>query len=230
MGPPCYWQLSDLCVVPELKELSVCITLQREVGTSDWTAFDYKQRGKSSVELGLAGSNRQLKVWLFGVETKVDLVEDLALRQWHTICLSWSAVTKQLQVYVNDSSLGEIPVNGSRLAGNGMLTLGVSHTLLGGVMGFETGKELMGSATLFRMWGRALGGRELSALRCVEGDVVRWSQRDWDLKGSLCEPLPDSSLICGKEKHLHSIFAMSTNPMSKIEIMFTPDHTEIDVH
>ncbi|XP_048086605.1 adhesion G-protein coupled receptor G4 isoform X2 [Alosa alosa] len=201
MGQPCYWQLSDRCVVPELKELSVCITFQRDLGTSDWTAFDYKQRGKLSVELGLTGSRKQLKVWLFGKENTVDLVEDLALHQWHTICLTWSATAKKLQVYLNDSSLKEIHINGSQLAGCGMLTLGVSHNVLGGVMNYETGKELMGSATLFRMWSRVLAGTELAALRCVEGDVVRWSQRDWSKSASYCQAEPDSNLICEWQKY-----------------------------
>ncbi|XP_076148909.1 adhesion G protein-coupled receptor G4a [Alosa pseudoharengus] len=204
MGQPCYWQLSDRCVVPELKELSVCITFQRDLGTSDWTAFDYKQRGKLSVELGLTGSRKQLKVWLFGKENTVDLVEDLALHQWHTICLTWSATAKKLKVYLNDSSLKEIHINGSQLAGCGMLTLGVSHNVLGGVMNYETGKELMGSATLFRMWSRVLAGAELAALRCVEGDVVRWSQRDWGngpQSASYCQAEPDSNLICEWQKY-----------------------------
>lgn len=203
MGSSCYWQLSNQCVVPELKELSVCMTLQREIGTSDWTAFDYKQRGKLSVELGLAGSRNQLKVWLFGVENRVGLKEDLALNHWHTICLTWSATARKLRLYLNDSSLAEIPVNGSHLAGQGMLTLGVSHNTIGGVMSYETGRELMGNAKLFRVWSRELSATRLSALRCVEGDVVRWGQWDWDLKGIQCQPLPDSSLMCGKEKHFH---------------------------
>lgn len=201
MGQPCYWQLSEHCVVPELEELSACVTFQRDIGTSEWTAFDYKQPGMASVELGLAGGRTQLKVWLFGVENRVGLVEDLALGHWHTICLTWSATGGHLRVYLNDSSLAEIPVNGSHLAGRGMLTLGVSHNMLGGVMNYETGKELMGSATLFRLWSRELSAADLSALRCTEGDVVRWGQWDWELKGSRCHPVPDSSLTCGKGKY-----------------------------
>ncbi|KAL2077187.1 hypothetical protein ACEWY4_026691 [Coilia grayii] len=209
--PPCHWQLSNQCVVPELEELSVCVTIQREIHTSEWTAFDYKQRGQIKTELGLVGSERQLTVWLFKVEHKVNLTESLTLHHWHTFCLTWSAKFKQLRLYVNASRLAEIPTDGSRLAGNGMLTLGVSHSMLGGVMDYETGKELMGNATLFRMWGRELGEDELTDLRCVDGDVVSWTKRHWDLD---CQPVPDSSLICEWTKYkIDMNVSIKSNPV-----------------
>lgn len=200
MGQPCYWQLSSRCSVPDLEALTVCVTLQREVGTSEWTAFDYKERGHRGVELGLTGTRTQLRVWLFGQEHQVNMTENYPLHQWHTVCLTWSAKSGHLRLYGNGSRVAEVPVNGSRLAGKGMLTLGVSHTMLDGVMAYETGKELMGFATLFRMWGREFSETELKELRCVDGDVVSWNQLHWDLKGTYCQPPSDSGLTCGKIK------------------------------
>ncbi|XP_063046858.1 adhesion G-protein coupled receptor G4 [Engraulis encrasicolus] len=199
MGQPCYWQLSGRCSVPDLEALTVCVTLQREVGTSEWTAFDYKERGHRGVELGLTGTRTQLRVWLFGQEHQVNMTENYPLHQWHTVCLTWSAKSGHLRLYGNGSRVAEVPVNGPRLAGKGTLTLGVSHTMLDGVMAYETGKELMGFATLFRMWGREFSETELKELRCVDGDVVSWNQLHWDLKGTYCQPPSDSGLTCGEK-------------------------------
>ncbi|XP_028816759.1 adhesion G-protein coupled receptor G4 [Denticeps clupeoides] len=192
MGGPCYWHLSGQCEVPTLKELSVCLVLQRRLKTFDWTAFEYKLHNEHWVELGLTGSNGRLNVWLFGA--MLDVEEDLPLHQWHTICLTWSSSNSRLQVYINGSLHMDEAVNGSLLLGNGTLTLGVSHSLVNGEMVYETGTELMGDITLFRMWSQHMGHKELESHKCVEGDMFTWSERDWIHQG--CQLVPDNRLTC----------------------------------
>ncbi|KAJ8351257.1 hypothetical protein SKAU_G00227330 [Synaphobranchus kaupii] len=80
------WQRGALC--PPLDELSMCVALSRAVTSPKWTAFVYKQRGGTAVELGLAGGAGELHAWLFGEEWRTPV--DLPLTHWHTVCLTWS--------------------------------------------------------------------------------------------------------------------------------------------
>ncbi|GLD70356.1 adhesion G-protein coupled receptor G4-like isoform X3 [Lates japonicus] len=139
---PCLWQLDSKVVVPALTELSVCILLRHKIAAK-WTAFVYKAPGGIDVELGLRGTTTQLTVLLFGVEQTLE--SNLRLREWYSVCLTWSGQAQRLRVYINNTILGEAPVNRTqRLAPNGTLTLGVSHNVdANGKVQPETGNGLI---------------------------------------------------------------------------------------
>lgn len=192
-------------MIPPLEELSVCVDLKRDVSTSEWTAFDYKGPGGQHRELGLAGVGGNLKASIFGQEWIV--AYDLTLNTWHTVCLTWSSHARLFQVIVDGSNY-TFQLNETfprSLATNGTLTLGVSHSFVGGVIDFETGKNLLGDLYLFRMWGEQLSARQLEEWKCVDGNIVTWKEQDWQYQG--CPPMPDASLKCGKRFFL-SLFKM----------------------
>ncbi|XP_035619608.1 adhesion G-protein coupled receptor G2-like [Oncorhynchus keta] len=196
MGRHCVWQLDKGCLVPPLEELSVCVHLHREIATSEWTGFVYKAPGERQVELGLAGRGGFLVAWLFGHQWSVP--EDLPLKCWHNVCLTWSSHSERLRLYINGSSCLDAHVNATlprRLAHNGTLTLGVSHNIVGGVMEFENGKNFLGAISLFRMWGHERTAEELRAQSCIIGNVVRWDNNDWDYQ--ICLPEDDTNIQCG---------------------------------
>lgn len=196
MGRHCVWQLDKGCVVPPLEELSVCVHLHREIATSEWTGFVYKAPGERQVELGLAGRGGFLVAWLFGHQWPVP--EDLPLKCWHNVCLTWSSHSERLRLYINGSSCLDAHVNATlsrRLTHNGTLTLGVSHNIVGGVMEFENGKNFLGAISLFRMWGHERTAEELRAHSCIDGNVVRWDNNDWDYQ--ICLPEDDTNIQCG---------------------------------
>lgn len=211
----CFWQLNKNCIIPPLEELSVCVDLRRNISTSEWTAFDYKGPGGQHVELGLAGIGGNLKASIFGQEWIV--AYDLPLNTWHTICLTWSSHARLFQVIV-DGSNHTFHLNETFprfLATKGTLTLGVSHRFVGGVIDFETGKNLLGYLYLFRMWGEQLSAQQLEAWKCVDGNIVMWREQDWKYRG--CQPIPDASLKCGGiifsfslSKDVSSMFGMNT--------------------
>lgn len=172
----------------------------RVLTTSEWTAFDYKGPGQQHVELGLAGNGGNLKASIFGKEWTV--AYDLAKNMWHTICLTWSSHTRFFQVIVNNSSF-EFPLNETsprHLAANGTLSLGVSHSFVGGNIVFETGKNFLGDMSLFRMWKEQMSALQLAKFRCVDGNIVTWRTQDWDYQK--CPPLPDNSLKCGERNYI----------------------------
>ncbi|XP_029586822.1 adhesion G-protein coupled receptor G4-like [Salmo trutta] len=196
MGRHCVWQLDKGCVVPPLEELSVCVHLHREIATSEWTGFVYKAPGERQVELGLAGRGGFLVAWLFGHQWSVP--EDVPLKCWHNVCLTWSSHSERLRLYINGSRRLDAHVNATlprRLAHNGTLTLGVSHNIVGGVMEFENGKNFLGAISLFRMWGHEQTAEELRAHSCIDGNVVRWDNNDWDYQ--ICLPEDDTNIQCG---------------------------------
>ncbi|TKS72207.1 G-protein coupled receptor G4 [Collichthys lucidus] len=60
-----------------------------------------------------------------------------------------------------------------QLTPNGTLTLGVSHYVnSNGVVEPETGNNLLGEISLFRMWAREWSAEELRGHRCADGDVL----------------------------------------------------------
>ncbi|KAL7863234.1 hypothetical protein SRHO_G00122180 [Serrasalmus rhombeus] len=200
LGRSCYWQLSKTCTVPPLEELSVCVDLWRQITTSAWTAFVYKKPGELGIELGLAGKGGNLKAWLFGNEWTV--AYDLPLQNWHTVCLTWSNHARRFQLIVNGSVGLSSKLNDlapSTLVPNGTLTLGVSHSFVGGVMNFETGTNFMGEITMFRMWQQELNPQQLAEWKCVSGNVVTWSKNDWEYQG--CSPITDNRLKCEWSKY-----------------------------
>ncbi|XP_037396211.1 adhesion G-protein coupled receptor G4 isoform X1 [Pygocentrus nattereri] len=200
LGRSCYWRLSKTCTVPPLEELSVCVDLWRQITTSAWTAFIYKKPGELGIELGLAGKGGNLKAWLFGNEWTV--AYDLPLQNWHTVCLTWSNHTRRFQLIVNGSVGLSSKLNDlapSTLAPNGTLTLGVSHSFVGGIMNFETGTNFMGEITMFRMWQQELNPQQLAEWKCVSGNVVTWSKNDWEYQG--CSPITDNRLKCEWSKY-----------------------------
>lgn len=190
------WQLQPDAVVPALKELSVCILLRLNIGT-EWTGFVYKAPEGRSIELGLRGTGAHLAVWLFGEE--MPLEKELKLKEWYSVCLTWSGRYRRLRVYINGTSQLEAPVNPKlpqQLAQNGTLTLGVSHYVnINGEVQKENGKDLLGEIGLFRMWAREWSAGELGGQSCADGDVVSWDLRQWKYN---CPPEPDNNLHCGK--------------------------------
>ncbi|CAM4613824.1 unnamed protein product [Leuciscus chuanchicus] len=196
---PCVWQLNNNVIIPPLEELSVCVNLMKKIITPEWTAFDYKGPGQQHVELGLAGDGGNLKAYLFGEEWIV--AYDLPKHKWHTVCLTWSSHTRRFQIIVNET-IFEIHLNETSprfLAANGTLTLGVSHSFVGGAIDFETGKNFLGEMSLFRMWGVQLSPLQLDACKCVDGNIMTWRMQDWDyLK---CPPIQDDSLKCESSKY-----------------------------
>uniref|UniRef100_A0A4W4HSL8 Pentraxin (PTX) domain-containing protein n=1 Tax=Electrophorus electricus TaxID=8005 RepID=A0A4W4HSL8_ELEEL len=196
-GHSCHWQLSKTCTVPPLEELSVCTDIWRQIHTPVWTAFVYKKPGEHRAELGLAGAGGNLKAWLFGREWVI--AHDLPLLNWHTVCLTWSNHTRYFHLLVNGTVCLSSPLNDSfpsHLAAGGVLTLGVSHSFVGNIMVFETGTNLIGGLTLFRMWRQELSMQQLAEVKCASGDIVTWTTRDLESYG--CPAVTDNQLKCGK--------------------------------
>ncbi|XP_058252494.1 adhesion G-protein coupled receptor G4 [Hemibagrus wyckioides] len=196
----CHWQLSKTFNIPSLLELSVCVDIKRWISTPEWTAFVYTKPGGHNIELGLGGIGGNLKAWLFGYKWMV--AHELPLESWHTICMTWSNLTRNFQLIINGTVYLNSKVNDSMpssLAPNGTLTLGVSHRIVGGVMVFETGKNLLGEMTLFRMWGLVLTPQQLTDLKCISGNIVTWSMNTWEYQS--CPPIIDHKLKCECPKY-----------------------------
>ncbi|CAK6964668.1 adhesion G-protein coupled receptor G4 [Scomber scombrus] len=193
-GRPCTWQLLPGAVVPALKELSVCVLFRRSHATT-WTAFVYKAPKGRNIELGLGGTSLDLSVWLFGEVFPIKT--QLKLKEWYSVCLTWSGQAQTLRVYINGSIQLEAAVNPilpKQLAQNGTLTLGISHYVDGnGEVKREGGKDLLGEIGLFRMWSREWSTEEMGRHSCADGDVLRWDLQQWKYD---CSPEPDISLHC----------------------------------
>lgn len=185
---------SDLCelhtVIPALKELSVCLLLKRAVQT-EWTAFVYKAPGNRDIQLGLQGKSDHLSLWLFGNETKVE--KTLNIKEWHSLCITWSGKQQMLQLYINGTTAVSTKTTNTHLAPNGTLTLGRSHFVNGGRVQAESGNSLIGDISQFRMWSEQWSEEELKKQECTEADVISWDQRHWK---SECSALMDPSLCC----------------------------------
>lgn len=188
------WQLHPEVSIPALTDLSICIRLKR-TSSAQWTGFLYRSTKRK--ELGLEGSNSHLKIWLFGKQYEVH--QELSLKKWHSICLTWSGKNERLKLYVNGPTVENLLFysdGAQQLAQNGTLTLGVSHSVLpNGELKPESGNSLLGEIGLFRMWGKEWSAEEVSSLGCADGDVVSWDLRQWK---NDCPPVPDNNLTCGK--------------------------------
>ncbi|XP_077388094.1 adhesion G protein-coupled receptor G4a [Festucalex cinctus] len=181
--------------MPPLHNLSVCMLLRRAYDT-EWTAFVYKAPGSRHVELGLGGTPERLLVWIFGQEWQLDV--GLNVNRWYSVCLTWSAGSGRLRLFLDGSMRGDVSVaNGSasrHLAPNGTLTLGVSHYVdAGGAVNVEKGNNLLGEIAQFRMWAGEWSEEALRRRRCADGDVVSWDLRRWKHD---CPPENDGNLQC----------------------------------
>lgn len=134
------------------------------------------------------------------------LWRELKLNEWYSVCLTWSNHTRKLQVYINgtlEHGVFVSPIQVWKLAGNGSLTLGVSHNVSQhGEVTAESGSNLQGEVGLFRMWAREWSAEEMSSHSCADGDVVSWDRRQWKYS---CSTVPDDSLHCGK----HTTFTLN---------------------
>lgn len=190
------WQLVSGAVVPALEELSVCVLLRRSHATT-WTGFVYKAPRGKNIELGLGGTRLELSVWLFGEVFQIK--KELKLREWYSVCLTWSGQFQRLRVYINGTIQHNVvlnPILPKQLAQNGTLTLGISHYIDGnGEVKREDGKDLLGEIGLFRMWSREWSTEELGRQNCADGDVLSWDLQQWK---NNCPPEPDNNLHCGE--------------------------------
>ncbi|XP_054886866.1 adhesion G-protein coupled receptor G6-like [Poeciliopsis prolifica] len=207
-GPPCLWQLHPEVSVPALTDLSICIRLKR-TSSATWTGFLY--RSKQRKELGIEGNNSHLKIWHLGKQYQVR--EDLSLKKWYSICLTWSGKNQRLKVYLNGHTVKNLGFYSDdaqqQLAQNGTLTLGVSHNVLpNGELRPESGNNLLGEIGLFRMWGKEWSAEEVSSLGCADGDVVSWDLRQWK---NDCPPVPDNSLTCGWSNYKIKMWVTATD-------------------
>lgn len=206
-----YWLLKNEHKIPDLKELSVCVNIKRKINSAQWTAFTYLHPDKTRIELGMKGSGSNLNIIMFGrVWTKSSVV---SLDNWHSVCMTWSKSMTEPKVYVDgykvdlkaQSTETALYPDYHSVAAGGTLTLAVAHNFSNGEMNFETGKELKGSLSLFRMWKRERSAEDISGLTCTDGDVLRWEEQIWD-NAMHCKPIPDITQQCGKrQKCTHQI-------------------------
>lgn len=198
-----YWQIRSDYSIPALEEFSVCVNIKRMIGNSDWTAFMYLNPDRMQVELGLQGKGSELQTVMFGCVWSAQ--SNVTLYNWHSICITWSMFMSEPKVYVNGTIVAlKLASKGlpmypycCRLAANGSLTLGVAHNFVKDKMIIETGTELKGSLSLFRVWGRTRTAEEISAMACTDGDILHWESRIWK-QDQHCDPKQDSYLQCGK--------------------------------
>lgn len=200
-----YWLLKNEHKIPDLKELSVCVNIKRKIRNSHWTAFTYLHPDKTRIELGMKGSGSDLEIIMFGrVWTKSSVVP---LDNWHSVCMTWSMSMTEPKVYVNGSQVDlkaqsketALYPDYHSVAAGGTLTLAVAHNFSKGEMNIETGKELKGSLSLFRVWKRERSAEDISGLTCADGDVLHWEEQIWD-NVMHCKPIRDITQQCGKGK------------------------------
>ncbi len=189
--------------IPDLKELSVCVNIKRKLSNSLWTAFTYLHPNKTHIELGLKGKGTELQIIMFGrVWTKSDIV---SLENWHSVCMTWSNSMTEPKVYVNGTKVELKPqYKGTSLhphccsvAAGGTLTLAVAHNFVNNRISIETGTELKGSLSLFRVWGRVRSAQDISGIACTDGDILHWEKGIWKTDHN-CEPIQDVTQKCGK--------------------------------
>ncbi|KAF3705649.1 Adhesion G-protein coupled receptor G4 [Channa argus] len=160
----------------------------------------YRHPVNQYVELGMGGKQGHLVVWLFGGEWTTQIV--LVPSQWYSLCLTWSHVKDRPALYVNGNlvemaarDVNTPPSSSCKLAPDGTLTLGATHTLKNGKILVIPFTSMPGKLSLFRLWGRERSTQEVTSLNCSEGDLVNWETDNWDTQ--ICAPLPDPSLKCG---------------------------------
>ncbi|XP_056103665.1 adhesion G-protein coupled receptor G4 [Rhinichthys klamathensis goyatoka] len=196
-----YWLLKNEHKIPDLKELSVCVNIKRKISNSHWTAFTYLHPDKTRIELGMKGSGSELYIIMFGrVWTKSSVV---SLDNWHSVCMTWSKSMTEPKVYVNGSKVDlkaqsketALDPDYHSVAAGGTLTLAVAHNFSKGEMNIETGKELKGSLSMFRVWKRERSAEDISGLTCTDGDVLHWEEQIWDNVMD-CKPTLDITQQC----------------------------------
>ncbi|KAL0182630.1 hypothetical protein M9458_022005, partial [Cirrhinus mrigala] len=192
-----YWMLKNEYKIPALDELSLCVNIRRKLSNSHWTAFTYRHPNKTSIELGLKGRGSDLQIIMFGrIWSNWDNL--ISLENWHSICMTWSRSMTEPKVYVNGTEV-EIKTRTKGLvlypyccsvAGGGSLTLAVTHDIVKNRISIETGTELKGSLSLFRLWGRVRSAKDISGMACTDGDILHWEERIWN-KSPDCKPVQD---------------------------------------
>ncbi|XP_052422593.1 adhesion G-protein coupled receptor G4 isoform X1 [Carassius gibelio] len=195
-----FWFLKNEHKIPSLNELSVCVNIKRKLSNSYWTAFTYLHPNKTHIELGLKGFGEELHIIMFGrVWTKSSVV---SLDNWHSICMTWSKSMTEPKVYVNGTKVELKPQSETALhpyccsvAAGGTLTLAVAHNFVKNKISIETGTELKGSLSLFRMWKQVRSAQEISTMACTDGDMLHWEKRIWN-KAQDCTPLQDVTQKC----------------------------------
>ncbi|XP_059394592.1 adhesion G-protein coupled receptor G4-like [Carassius carassius] len=195
-----FWFLKNEHKIPSLNELSVCVNIKRRLSNSYWTAFTYLHPNKTRIELGLKGFGEELHIIMFGrVWTKSSVV---TLDNWHSICMTWSKSMTEPKVYVNGTKVELKPQSETALhpyccsvAAGGTLTLAVAHNFVKNKISIETGTELKGSLSLFRMWKQVRSAQEISTMACTDGDMLHWEKRIWN-KAQDCTPIQDVTQKC----------------------------------
>ncbi|XP_054610465.1 adhesion G-protein coupled receptor G4-like isoform X2 [Dunckerocampus dactyliophorus] len=194
-----HWRLEDGVSFPTLNQLTACLDLKfKAPASAQWTAFMYRLPDTQCVGLGLGGRRDRLVVWLFGTEWTT-LPISLALKEWHSLCMTWSHTKDGPMLYVNGTGMDLMAVQDSspsccKLAPNGTLTLGAAHKLVDGNVQILLSTILMGTVSLFRLWAQERSRQEVTSLKCTEGDLLRWDSHLWDTR--VCAPIPDPTLKC----------------------------------
>ncbi|KAK9968314.1 hypothetical protein ABG768_002645 [Culter alburnus] len=196
-----FWLLEDGQEIHDLEELSVCVNIKRKISNSHWTVFTYLHPDKTHIELGMKGHGKDLYIIMFGRVWTISSV--VSLENWHSVCMTWSKSMTEPKVYVNGSKVVlKAQFEGMALhphyhivAGGGTLTLAVAHNFVKDKINIETGTELKGSLSQFRVWKHVRSAEDISGKTCTDGDVLHWDERIWkEIKD--CQPIDDNTQQC----------------------------------
>ncbi|XP_058267038.1 adhesion G-protein coupled receptor G4 isoform X1 [Hemibagrus wyckioides] len=195
-----FWRLNPNESLPSLSEFTVCVNVQRSINSKVWSAFTYLHPDRSRVELGFGGRALQLQVRVFGRSWVTE--DTLTVGQWHAVCITWSCSASRLALVIDgkatelrtDAREPSRDVGACALAGGGSLTLGAAHYYVGDNMEVESGTNLQGRVTMFRVWGRARSVHEIATNTCTDGDVIKWHGRVW--LDHDCTPVVDHTVKC----------------------------------
>nr|XP_057943030.1 adhesion G-protein coupled receptor G4 isoform X2 [Doryrhamphus excisus] len=194
-----HWRLEDGVSIPTLNHLTACLDLKfKAPAGTQWTAFMYRYPDTQCVGLGVGGCRDCLVVWLFGTEWTT-LPISLGVKEWHSLCMTWSHTKDRPLLYVNGTLMDLMAVQDfspscCKPAPNGTLTLGAAHELVDGKVQILPSTILTGTVSLFRLWGQERSRQEVTSLKCTEGDLLQWDSHLWDTR--VCAPIPDPTLKC----------------------------------
>ena len=138
--------------------------------------------------------------------------------RWHHICVTWRRSDGRWQFYKD----GELQTSNTGLStgrfiqSGGSLVLGQDQDSVGG--GFDPSQSFQGSLTNVNVWSRVLSASEINSLStsCLsgEGDVYRWSDFIYGVKGNTgivippsCFPRITQEWLLHGLRHMCSIFA-----------------------